>query len=248
MAVALIGNVGIAEPKSTSTTVVVTVGAGGVAVGTFLLARATSSASSGGLMSIADSKTNTWTVNTSGLSWNPELLVAYTIVTNALVNGDTITVTTTSSGARAMSVDAFSGVSTTVNNDPSVASGNNLSAPDSGAFTPGSVGALVIGVANANGPKGDTFIEDTDATDGDTWHSLTRAGTVGGSQTTNVTTNAAYKINANMNTSFGYQPTFTPLRAWSAKALVLQAATAAPKVLPPDMADRRIRRNSLLRR
>ena len=245
--IVFVKEVGNAATKTSGASQSVTVPAAGVASGNTLVVFTVIAENTGTGPSCTDSRGNTYTnVTRDPLAFTGKIYIC--AVTTALISGDTITVgfSAGSNDERAMLVAEFSGVDTTgasVDTSTGTSSPTGTSATPSATITPSGATDLIVAMVGVNGPTGDTFTQDTDTNGGDSWHGLTRIGTSGGSQTSNVTLNTTYKITTSA-ISQTYDPSITS-RSWRAQVVALLAA-AIPASLVYD--DRHIRRNSLLRR
>lgn len=182
--------------KSSVSSIAATVPAGGVPVGTLVIAitgTGTSGSSPFGMQSngITDSKSNTWNwCTTSGGSY-----AKWTVLTTAWVAGDTITGNVASVGDAAIAVVCFDKTGTISYDGGSVqtTTGTTNVLP-SGNYTTTQNGILV-GAAYINGPNTDTYTEDSNYTSAGAY------GTSGQSAGSNVTLRAAYDLSATAGTN-----------------------------------------------
>jgi hypothetical protein len=186
----------------------------------------------------ADSKGNTYAINTPTSAGQNPCVIFVATLTTALVSGDTITWTlpsNTTTGACICTAEFSGGTTTADVTGINKANNSTTTTPTVGPITPGTATALVIGVVGANGPTPtDTFTEDTDSDGGDTWHSLTRTGTSGGGATSNVTLNSAYKITTSA-VAQTYNPVLGTSRVYSAAIGALTAASVVADAPPPEL-------------
>lgn len=215
MTIALTKNIG-SNGQPNGSTVVITVPAAGVALGNVILAR-TGRASTEKPTGVADTGGNTYTQLVSYNAISPNIVIWIASVTTALVSGNTITATYSTMGTFAMVADEFSGVTITADQSNTA---HNTSTTPSVAITPGALGLLIAAmVVNSGGP--DTYTEDTDTDNGDSWHTLTRYN-----DGSNHAHHGAYKITtvAGLNT---WNPSLGTSRTWSQILAGLTDATPA---------------------
>lgn len=200
MSVAFVKHIGIAS-ASNSTTTVVTVPAGGVAVGNLLVVRSLRSTPSG----VADTASNTYSLIANSAVYPPVYVYA-TRVTAALVAGNTITMSHPM-GSNGMAIDEFSGV--TITTDGSSAPSGSSTTP-SATITPAASGLVLVALSINDGAP-DVFTNDTDADNGDTWHLLTASTAGSGGDTDSV--RGAYKVTTSPGANT-YAPTLGTSRDW----------------------------------
>jgi len=104
---------------------------------------------------------------------------------------------------------------------------NGSSATPSASNTSNLQDSLLIGAVGVNGPTGDAYTQDTDTTNG-SWVTGTRSGTSGGSASTNITINSAYKITTASGAQT-YNPSLGTSRQWGE---ILFALMAGGRMLP----------------
>ena len=229
-----------ANKTTTAPSWTITVPAGGHAAGN-LLVIATGWFPAGAtitLSSVTDPRGNTYAILDPGVpsstSNTGTMALAASRLTTALQAGDVITITTTAATgpSRWIVVSAeFSGASTTDDGGANTNSGGVLSQPtNSGSFTPSGATDLIIGGYTEIGPTGDTITEDSDNAGGDTWHTVPKAGTTGGSATTNISGGMSYKF-TNSIASQQYGVGISATRWWI--GMIAAIAPAPPKSLPP---------------
>lgn len=201
-----------------------TVPAAGHAAGNILVVRVTGN-NALGTVTVTDTQSNPYTpvhISTA----DPDMTVLVGQINTALVSGNSVTASFSSTDRVAMSADEFSGTSTT-ELVASVAGGPGPSAsPSSGASsTPGEAIALVLGQVAFNGPTSDTFTQDSDTTGGPAWSSITTAGTTGGSAGSNVTLEGGYKVTTSAAAQT-YNPTNSASRDYSCILVILERKRA----------------------
>lgn len=127
----------------------------------------------------------------------------------------TVTITQTYTASRVFSLQPYgirgiirpgdaniAGIVSNTNTTPSTAVTSSLIALDS----------VIIGLVVVNGPNTQTFNEDTDSTNG-SWSAVARAGTTGGSATSNSTLNTQIKVCTAAGTQT-YNPTLGTSTLW----------------------------------
>jgi hypothetical protein len=112
MAITRVGLIKATEFSSAALTYVLTVGAGGVGLGHFIVVRGGINTDTGIITGITDSKGNTYTVdiNQNSASHVVTAFVGSAYATTALVNGDTITITCNTSVVSYCLATEFSGL------------------------------------------------------------------------------------------------------------------------------------------
>ncbi len=203
-------NIGSTSTKTAGTTLQIPVTAA-VPAGNTLIVRVVTDYTAGA-PSVIDSKGNTYNTDRTGRdsSNTIRLSVFSTPVTNALQAGDTITITTASVAARTAVVDEFSGLlSASYLDQNNGTAGTNTTPGSTISITTTQSDELVLGVVGVEGPTGDTYNED----DLGQFTTLTRIGTTGDSDNTNVTLNSGYKSIYDIST-YQYKPTISPARTW----------------------------------
>jgi hypothetical protein len=192
-------NLGTANSKTASATLVVTLTAAAT-VGQTIIINLTSDTATGMTMSATDSKGNVYG-NMDGRidnGTNVNSAVISGLVTTALAAGDTITITWAGGTptVRAASVSSFNGVSsssTGLLDGPQSGVGSST-APTTAALTTTQANELLIGAIGSEGSIADIF------TAGAGWTALTRSGTTGGAATSNDTVDPEYRIVAAVGT------------------------------------------------
>jgi len=223
------GHVGTAGTKTTGTTLSLTIPAAGVPAGRTLIVKVAHAYTVSG-PAISDSKGNVYTRDrtapNSGTTMRASLFSAP--INAALEPGDTILLTTpVAVDAKSMCVDQFSGIVFSGNTDQF----NSTSATST---TPGTTipvnttnaDDLLVGFAAVNGPDTDAYNEDTVQP----WNTLTRIGTSGGADTTNITLNNAYRTVGTTGT-YHYRPTLGTSRSWI--EIVGSYIAGTPIITPP---------------
>lgn len=180
--------------------------------------------------SITDPRSNTWTKlletglvgGSNGFIWRAQATTAY-------VAGDVITCNCSTSGAFALDVLQFTGLTTTSDGTGSAFTGNGLSAS---TVTPTVATDLAVGVADAP-----INAADQNALSG--WVKQTDVFTTGGSAASNIDLAAYYQIETTTAT-VSFKPTSTAGSANGNYQVGLLQATALPPVLPPGVAAHRL--------
>jgi hypothetical protein len=253
---AKVQDVGSAQNTTGAGTTVVTL-AGGISttVGNMAILRvAADNSGAGGArpgLTVADSKSNTWTVIQGGLadpgaaSAGTCVYLAYAPITTSLVAADTITLTWgATTTAKAVVVEEWEDVddvlpvaTTAVANQA-----NASSAMTVGPIAPTAANQLVYAALATEGPTGDTAPNDTDTTNG-TWSTLTRLSTGSGTATDNQTIAGQYKVvsttgNQTWNatiTARDWAAVVVVFREGGSRARVSWAQLEAPEVANPKM-------------
>ena len=169
MAVVSVKNVG--SQSSNATTKVVTVPAAGCAVGNFLVVLAGCNGNVT-VSSVVDTQGNTYAeLNRVSITSpnNNTCTVWYSRLGTALVSGNTITLTWSAKVNGSISVEEFSGVTTTTNGTNT---GSGTSTTPSVTFTPTNATDLVIANLWERAGEFVTFTQDSDSNGGDTWHAF----------------------------------------------------------------------------
>ena len=111
-AITYLGDVGSVSSNAAGTTLPITVGAGGVATGnTIVVGFASRGASTYNTPTIADSATNTYSLATNAITYgHGRSYIYFAHVKNALVNGNKITITTSSVSNRVAVASVFGGL------------------------------------------------------------------------------------------------------------------------------------------
>lgn len=191
VSIGYVKNVGTNSLKSANTSLSVIVPAAGVAAGNLL---AVSFAIDGvsGAISASDSKGNAYSVAANAQYASPgngniRTVILYSVLTTALVSGDTVTVTYPSRTSKAMSVDEYSGVNTL--DAISTATGSGA-APSTGNVSTTNDDELLLAAFGVEGDIVQTF------TIGGAFNAVPppRDGTTGGTAATNAAINPAYRI------------------------------------------------------
>jgi hypothetical protein len=205
--ISFIQTVGSASCSTTSLTI--TVPAGGVPAGHTLIARSTMRSSSAGTgsLSVSDSKGNTYTLDLDFVesTGHERAALFHTTVTTALAGGDTITASYPgiSGSTTAFVVSEFAGLSATNPVDASAAAGGNSATPSVSTTTNASdLVYAVVGTWNAP-----TYTEAAGWTTDS--HLATNCGGAGGSSTNH----GAYKIVSTTGT-YTYNPTLSSGNYW----------------------------------
>jgi hypothetical protein len=226
---AFVKNVGSALTKTAGTTLTLAVPSGGVAAGRTLLVKVAHEYTAGG-PTVIDSRGNAYTRDQTspngGTTMRASLFSAP--INAALLPGDTIQLTTSASvGAKAMSIDEFSGIVFTSSLDQVNSTSATSTTPgDAIPITTTQADDLLVGFLSVNGPVEETYIDDSLAQ----WTGLTRIGTTGGVATSNVMLNNAYKSVGTTGT-YKYKPTLGTSESWIEIIASYKAGT--PVIVPP---------------
>jgi hypothetical protein len=131
-------------------------------------------------------------------------------VVTELNAGDVITVNTASVSGRVAVVDEFTGLlSSGVLDKTNGTSGSSTTPGSSISITTTTANELILGFVATEGSVEDTYSEDSLGQ----YVSLTREGTTGGVDDTNITINGGYKSVGEIGT-YSYRPTIDPSRNW----------------------------------
>ena len=226
---AFVKNVGSISTKTAGTTLTLGVPNSGVAAGHTLLVKVAHEYTVGG-PTVIDSRGNVYTRDqtspNSGTTMRSSLFSAP--INAALLPGDTIRLTTsTSVGAKAMSIDEFSGIVFSSSLDQvNSTSATSITPGDTIPVTTTQADELVVGFVGVNGPAEETYTDDSLAQ----WTSLTRVGTTGGTATSNVTLNNAYRSVGTTGT-YKYKPALGTSEPWIEIIASYKAGT--PVIVPP---------------
>lgn len=216
---------GSATSVATGVATVATVPAGGFAVGTLVVADYVAWGWNGSATAaITDTRGNTWTQHLLNLTSTTGLLGHWsTMVTTAMLAGDTVTVTMSGSAGGvedfALAIDNHTGV-TNVGAQIGTVVTSTSTAP-SATLTPTKTG-LVYGHCHTD-TTAPTITEDADATGGDTWHSLTKITTGTASHIVQLAGAYKYTTSAVAQT---YNPTLSASQFWVAYVVSYPAVTA----------------------
>ena len=190
--IAFVKTIGTTSSTSNGTSLTVTVPAAGVAGGNSVIVSLGFDPASGSV-SCSDSHGNSYAVdkditNGSGKSGvRAVIFSAHNIV--ALTNGNTITCTHPSAGARAMSANEFSGLATSATRDQTSSGTGNSTAASSGSTPTTTQGSeLLLGTIGVEGKSNESF------TVGSSYTSIGRTGTNQGSAASNITINPEYRL------------------------------------------------------
>lgn len=225
----LIKHVGAASTKTTGTTLSLTVGDNLVSAGSTLIVKVAHEYTAGG-PTVIDSKGNTYTRDQTSPNGSSTMRASLfsAPINSALQPGDTILLTTSASvGAKAISVDEFSGIVFTSNIDQKNSTSGTSTTPGTTIpITTTQADELVCGFVAVNGPTDETYTED----DLYQWTGLTRAGTTGDAATSNVTVNSAYK-SVGTTSTYRYQPTLGTSESWI--EIIASYKAGQPVITPP---------------
>jgi hypothetical protein len=203
-------NIGQVSTKTTGTSMQISV-AKAVAAGNTIIVRVATDYSASA-PTVTDSKGNTYTRDrTAPNSGNTIRAAIFSApVTTALGVGDSITITSPNVAARVAVADEFSGLlSSSVLDKQNGTSGSSTTPGTSISITTAQANELVVGFVAVEGPTDDTYTEDSLGQ----FSSLSREGTSGGTDDTNITVNGGYKSVSVIGT-YQYKPTLDPTRNW----------------------------------
>ena len=224
--VQLIGSA-ISKVSATTLTITVPAGSGGVPIGHTIIVRSLADATTNGA-TITDSRSNAYTRDRSSANTGATMRgsVSSGLITTALQEGDTITLTWASAiTTRAAVADEFSNIGSPITIDVQNGATSTSTTPTVSATTT-TADDLLISFVGVEGPVEETFTDDTIHQ----WSGLTRAGTTGGVATTNKTVNGAYRSVGNTGT-YTYAPTLGTSESWLDFVVAYKAGT--PVITPP---------------
>lgn len=220
----------------------ITVPAAGVAAGNRLVLHWSSADGLGQCpSSISDTAGNTWSKvteidSTSGSASAGAGAIWTCHVTTALVSGNTITASHTSTtNARCWALEEWSGVTAVSGVDTQNAARNaGTSTTPSVAATQSSGGTRVV-VGNVSAEStAPTVTDDTDTDGGASWSTAPSVlGTTGGAAGTNCWLYGAHKIAAAGSTTHTLDPTLGATRTWVALIVILKESTGATVTAQP---------------
>ena len=221
--IAFVKTIGTTPSTSNGTSLTVTVPAAGVAGGNSVIVSLGFDPASGAV-SCSDSHGNSYAVdkditNGSGKSGvRAVIFSAHNIV--ALTNGNTITCTHPSAGARAMSANEFSGLATSATRDQTSSGTGNSTAASSGSTPTTTQGSeLVLGTMGVEGKSNESF------TVGSSYISIGRTGTNQGSAASNITINPEYRLVTSTG-AYSASGTLGTSTKWAAAIVTYKAAPA----------------------
>jgi hypothetical protein len=222
-------HVGSVSNKTAGTTLQYVVGDDRITAGTTLIIKVAHEWTSAG-PTILDSRGNTYTRDQT--SQNDETTMRASLFSahiNATLNkGDTIQLTIPASvAAKAMSIDAYSGILFAAALDKKNSNSGTTAAPIP-ATTIATVYAdeLITGFVAVNGPVTDSYTEDII----NQYATLERVGTTGGVATSNVTLNSAHKT-VGTTGSYRYNPTLAASSSWI--GIIASYRAGVPVITPP---------------
>jgi hypothetical protein len=243
VAIAFVQVVGTNSTKSFSSSLAVTVPAGGVPIGHTLFFMVAMQ-DQGALPTLSDSKVNTWVRDEASGIFGTDLDVHLfrCHVTVALVSGDTISIAGVTAGNNlAISLLEFSGLDTSSVHDKvtesGAASGLGTAWSSGATGTTTQANELLIGFLGTQGPIDDGIPTGISDGQGHTPTAQGRVGTTGGSATTNYTVNPYYQI-VSATASYTLSGTMATARNnWE----ILATYKAAAAGLSPPPFQRRLR-------
>jgi Concanavalin A-like lectin/glucanases superfamily len=204
-------NIGNVNTKATGTSLTINV-TESVNVGNTIIVRVLTDYTASA-PTITDSKGNTYTRDrtapNSGTTMRAAIFSAP--ITSALSPGDTITITTPSTAAKVAIADEFSGLLTSgVLDVQNGTSGSSTTPGTSISINTTHANSLVLGFVGVEGPQDeDTYTEDALGQ----FASLPRGGTIGDTDTSNLTINGGFK-SVSVTGNYKHQPTLDPTRNW----------------------------------
>jgi hypothetical protein len=242
-------SIGTNSSKTASTSEVITL-SGAAAIGDLVVAIFTEHGQSDIIQStVSDSRGNAWTVqlaNGTGTTAT-SIVVAYSVLTVALLTNDTITVAWKAAGNVAVSPTAvaasaiqITGVTSPTIDVFAIATGTSTT-PSSGNITTTAASDAMVGTVAANGPSGDTF------TAGTSWArliagTLAEVGTAGGSATSNQCCDPETQ-DAGAAGTYAATATITS-RTWVAAIVAFKSGTAAVVPQPIQTIQQAVKRAS----
>jgi len=203
-------HVGSSSTKTTGTTLTINV-ADTIVVGDTLIVRVVNDYTAGA-PTVTDSKGNTYTRDRTARDSNFDMRASlYSApITTELVSGDTITVTFSSTAAKVATVDQFHGLLTLSPLDQNNGTSGSSTTPGTNiSITTTQEDQVIIGFAAIEGSTDDGYTEDLLGQ----YTTLTRVGTTGGDDDTNLTINSGYKSLMSIDT-YQYKPTLGVSRDW----------------------------------
>lgn len=226
-------NIGTASAKlvSPNTAITVTVPITGVTTGNSIILMLTLGVitTTTGPVSATDSKGNTYTADADiqhSESGRLRTVIFSAHNVTALVSGDLITITHPLAFEKAVSANEFSGLLGPSPLDQTAAAIGNSASPNSGATaTTAQADELLIGALGVEGFATETF------TPGAGYTLLPRAGTLGGSQATNVTINPEFRI-VSATGSYVADGTNSASARWAAAIASYRMVTSSPTETP----------------
>lgn len=222
-----IQNIGTASSKTSGNTLTFTVPFGGIPVGHTLIARLLHDYTAGG-PTMSDTRGNTYTRDRTAANSGTTMRMSIfsCTVSTALQAGDTITISlSTSVVARVAVIDEFVGVAGPISIDAQNGLGGSSTAP-SLPNTTTNADDLLVAMVGVEGPIDDSYTDDTIHQ----WSGLTRAGTTGGTSTTNKTMNGAFRSIGATGT-YTYAPTLGASANWLEFSMAYKAGSVT--ITPP---------------
>ncbi|MFD1145982.1 hypothetical protein [Saccharothrix hoggarensis] len=228
-------NVGTAGSVSTTaTTLSVSVPAGGVAAGRLLVVRFAAYGYGTGVVSVADSRGNTYQLDLSHNGSSLGINAMFSCrTTTALLAGDLITVTHPADQEHyALAVDEFSGAHPTAWMWQAGPPSTGVSASPSFTVTPAAEppsSLMVVGLLSGTALSTDVYTEDADTAGGDSWHTLTASFAPAGS--TNASVQGAYKIPTDTTAAQQWSPVLSTSRFWAGGLVLYRGENEDVKVV-----------------
>lgn len=223
MAGAFVKNVGGAQTSSMSSSLAVTVPAGGCATGNLIIVRANRFDATTSISSVSDSRSgsNVYSLvrgTNVGAFGRQEVWGCFLVV--ALQSGDTISVDFGSKGVCGICVDEFSGITSTTDGSNSGTSTSSTGA--SGSISPSNATDLIYGSTEAYNV---TITQDADTNGGASWVDLT------GMSSGSYIDDAAYKLTTSAATQ-EYNPSYSGSNTWGAIIAAWKDDTVAAGIPP----------------
>ena len=225
----LVRNIGTVVSEASSSFVKITVPAGGIAAGQYLVVTMMHDFTNA-LPEVTDARGNVYSIDRSA-SDGPSTMrmsIASGPVHGALQAGDAIYISFPNAITNKMvSIDQFSGVSFTNPLDVDNARSGTSTTPNTKLPVTSQADELLVGLVGVAGPLDDDYLEDGTAE----WAPLTRIGT-SASNATALTLNTAWKSVA-ATSAYTYAPTLDVNRSWI-EAVVAYRAGPAVAIPPPS--------------
>lgn len=209
-----------ATSKTAGTTLAIPAPAGGVPAGHTLIVRVSADYTTSAPL-VTDNRGNTYTRDRSAANAGTTMRAAVFScrVTTALQAGDTISVLFPAAvTAKAAAADQFSGVMSPITLDTQNGLTGTSTAPSIPVTTTNADDLLVAMVA-VEGPSSEGFTEDVF----DQWSGAGRAGTTGGTATSNKTINGAYRA-VGVTGTYTYAPVLGTSESWVGFVMAYKAA------------------------
>jgi Tfp pilus assembly protein PilV len=215
--IAFVKNVGQASCGTTSMTI--TVPAGGVTAGNTLIVRLMLRGNSAGAVGASDSRGNAYTADKDVMNVDQRIVVFSAAVETALSGGDTITVTHPDANSKGVAADEFSGVAAAGRVDATGSATGNSTTPAVSVTTANADDLAIGAVSIANLQTG---------TQPAAWTGLTsQVLSCGNPSSAKSSSFGAYRI-ASTGGTYTYNPTMSNGGRWAAAAVGYKAASGSP--------------------